>query len=90
MNPQVSTGLLALSTLGTLGALACEQDDARSDRPRTEVRDSAGIQIIENASPADGSRLPWQIGPGTVRLDWGPRRRGTVHAPLRPRCHNAV
>ena len=28
----------------------------------TGMRDSAGIRIIENARPADGSRLPWRIG----------------------------
>lgn len=26
------------------------------------MRDSAGIRIIENPRPADGSRLPWRIG----------------------------
>ena len=29
-----------------------------------QVRDSAGIRIIENARPADGSRLRWRIGRG--------------------------
>ena len=28
----------------------------------TDVRDSAGIRIIENARPTDDSRLPWRIG----------------------------
>lgn len=28
----------------------------------TDIRDSAGIRIIENARPADDSRLPWRIG----------------------------
>ena len=28
-----------------------------------EVRDSAGIRIVENARPPEGSRLAWRIGP---------------------------
>ena len=30
---------------------------------RSEVRDSAGIRIVENAEPPEGSRLGWTIGP---------------------------
>ena len=33
------------------------------DLPVSEARDSAGIRIVENASPAEGSRLHWAIGP---------------------------
>ncbi|MDE2764692.1 MAG: hypothetical protein OXK74_18215, partial [Gemmatimonadota bacterium] len=33
------------------------------DLPLSEARDSAGIRIVENASPAEGSRLHWVIGP---------------------------
>ena len=33
------------------------------DLPVSEGRDSAGIRIVENASPAEGSRLHWVIGP---------------------------
>ena len=33
------------------------------DLPATSGRDSAGIRIVENASPAEGSRLHWVIGP---------------------------
>ncbi len=29
---------------------------------RSEVRDSAGVTIVENARPATGSRLGWQVG----------------------------
>ncbi|MYE94691.1 MAG: hypothetical protein F4238_15175, partial [Gemmatimonadetes bacterium] len=36
---------------------------ALQDLPASEVRDSAGIRIVENARPADDSRLPWRIGP---------------------------
>ncbi|MCY4572627.1 MAG: hypothetical protein OXF01_07465 [Gemmatimonadetes bacterium] len=39
-----------------------------ADRPAqplvTDIRDSAGIRIVENARPADDSRLPWRIGTG--------------------------
>lgn len=38
------------------------QDTAPRDLPASEVRDSAGIRIVENARPADDSRLPWRIG----------------------------
>ena len=44
-------------------AIACHQDRQRSAGPRSELRDSAGIQIVENARPPDGSRLAWRIGP---------------------------
>ena len=51
--------LLALLTLANA---ACEQD-----RPAptlsTTIRDSAGIQVVENAEPPEGSRLGWMIGP---------------------------
>ena len=44
-----------------------------TNQPLSESHDSAGIRIIENARPAEGSRLAWRIGPeptvsiGTVR-----------------------
>ncbi len=43
--------------------LACAPDRDGAPSPATVTRDSAGIQIVENARPADGSRLPWRIGP---------------------------
>lgn len=33
------------------------------DLPASAGRDSAGIRIVENASPTEGSRLHWVIGP---------------------------
>ncbi len=33
------------------------------DLPLSEAWDSAGIRIVENAGPAEGSRLHWVIGP---------------------------
>lgn len=42
---------------------ACAPDRDAEPRPATVTRDSAGIQVVENARPPDGSRLPWRIGP---------------------------
>ena len=55
----VSFGIL----LFALAAVACQQDGETARGLVSETRDSAGIRIVENARPADGSRLPWQIGP---------------------------
>ena len=58
-----------LAAIATLATAACQQDldrdepDQRADLPTSEIRDSAGILITENARPADGSRLGWRIGP---------------------------
>ena len=38
------------------------REGALPDLPASQVRDSAGIRIVENARPADDSRLPWRIG----------------------------
>ena len=47
-----------------MGAAACDQDQEGMEglRPQQE-RDSAGIRIVENPSPPEGSRLAWRIGP---------------------------
>ena len=52
--------LLAVIAAGTV---ACQQDGGAPTGPGSEVRDSAGIRIVENARPADGSRLGWRVGP---------------------------
>ena len=55
-----------VTTLVALAALACAQDDQQQQSPTglaSLVRDSADIRITENASPPEGSRLPWRIGP---------------------------
>lgn len=44
--------------------IACHQADQATSAPRSELRDSAGIRIVENSRPPDGSRLDWRIGPG--------------------------
>ena len=49
-------------TLLTL-TLACGQDPQTSGGLVSEARDSAGILIVENARPPEGSRLGWRIGP---------------------------
>lgn len=54
------------ATLVALAALACIQDRQQREGPTgltSLVRDSAGIQIVENPAPPAGSRLGWRIGP---------------------------
>ena len=46
-----------------LCCLACQQDRQGPSALDTRVRDSAGIRIVENSRPPDGSRLEWRIGP---------------------------
>lgn len=58
----VRTSLIVL-TLPLATAVACAPGDAPPTLFATEVRDSAGITIVENARPPDGSRLEWRIGP---------------------------
>lgn len=50
-------------TFSLATAAACAPEDAPPTVLATEVRDSAGIAIVENARPPDGSRLGWRIGP---------------------------
>ncbi len=46
-----------------LSALACQQDPGTRTALASAARDSAGVRIVENARPPDGSRLGWTIGP---------------------------
>ena len=46
-----------------LGVVACQEDRQGSTGPLSETTDSAGIRIVENPRPPEGSRLPWRIGP---------------------------
>ena len=55
-----------LTILSMLAPAACAPDQDYGSRPATVTRDSLGIQIVENARPADGSRLPWRIGPEPI------------------------
>ena len=54
---------LASLALATLAALACQSDDSTASGSGAQLRDSAGIRIVENARPPEGSRLDWRIGP---------------------------
>lgn len=45
-----------------LAALACEPRQHPTPTLTFETRDSAGIQIVENARPPEGLRLEWRIG----------------------------
>ena len=60
--------LRVLLALFVLGAVACGQDRRAADDLRGEERDSAGIRIVENPRPPEGSRLGWRIGPERVVL----------------------
>ena len=46
-----------------LGVAACQGDRQGSTGLWSETTDSAGIRIVENPRPPEGSRLPWRIGP---------------------------
>ncbi len=52
-----------VGVLFALGVLACQQDRQDSGDLQSEVRDSAGVRIVDNARPPEGSRLGWRIGP---------------------------
>lgn len=49
--------------LVVLGTGAAPQDLEGTQRLRFTVRDSAGVEIVDNERPPDGSRLGWRIGP---------------------------
>ena len=54
---------VTVAVVVVMGCLACEQGRDSATELRGEVRDSAGIRIVENARPPEGSRLGWRIGP---------------------------
>ena len=58
---KVGSRLIAMAI--AVGATACQSDRQSPSGPRSELRDSAGIQVVENSRPPDGSRLAWRIGP---------------------------
>ncbi len=63
---------LARCCAGLLAAAVSGCGDADQDTPEvenpvvSEIRDSAGIQIVENRAPAPGSRLGWAVGDAPV------------------------
>ena len=66
--------LVALVACGTDADMDAAEPDART-AAQHQVRDSAGVRIIENRRPGEGSRLEWRIGPepsvtiGSVEAD---------------------
>lgn len=54
------------TTLALAMVAAAGQAGRPADASAQVTRDSAGIRIIENARPADDSRLSWRIGPEPV------------------------
>ena len=61
----IATARVATLALAMMAAAAV-LEGCHSDAAAQVTRDSAGIRIIENARPADDSRLPWRIGPEPV------------------------
>jgi len=51
-----------LTTVIVASTIACQVDTGTHGRPDYQLRDSAGIRIVENSRPPDGSRLGWRIG----------------------------
>lgn len=62
---RVPPGRRLTVALAALFSAACGPDPARdaAPPPTPEIRDSAGIWIVENPRPPEGSRLPWRVGP---------------------------
>ena len=52
-----------LAALLALAAAACQQDREDAEGFSAQERDSAGVRIVENQRPPEGSRLGWRIGP---------------------------
>ena len=56
-----ATLFIALVACGTDADMGAAEPDAQT-AAQYQIRDSAGIRIIENGRPAEGSRLSWEIG----------------------------
>ncbi|MDE2984426.1 MAG: hypothetical protein OXU69_06945, partial [Gemmatimonadota bacterium] len=56
MKTRIMTAVIAASTM------ACQTDADTRGQPGVQQRDSAGIRIVENPRPPDGSRLGWRTG----------------------------
>ena len=62
--PGCCAGLLAIAASACEGA---DQDPPEVESPiASEIRDSAGIRIVENRAPAPGSQLGWVVGDAPV------------------------
>ncbi len=53
---------IGVAGLVVLLSAACGTGSDSGSALRSEVRDSAGVTIVENARPAAGSRLGWRVG----------------------------
>ena len=63
MNAHPSIFPVAMATVAVLAVAACQDvDSPDGSDTRMEEQDSADVRIVENARPADGSRLGWRIG----------------------------
>ena len=51
-----------MAAITVVAIIACQPDAEPAGGPDIQERDSAGIQIVENPRPPDGSRLGWRIG----------------------------
>ena len=51
------SGARSTATIAVLLLAVCGPEDDTAQPLRSEVRDSAGVTIVENARPAPGSRL---------------------------------
>ncbi len=60
---RIIKGCFVVATVLAPMAGAASQETIGPTGIRTLIRDSAGIRIIENARPPEGSRLDWRLGP---------------------------
>ena len=51
-----------LAAITVIAFIACQPDAEHTGGPDIQQRDSAGIRIVENPRPLDGSHLGWRIG----------------------------
>ena len=50
-----------LPALALIALAACSDGPEPTQALRSEVRDSAGVRIVENQAPISDSRLTWEI-----------------------------
>ena len=62
-HPNPLRGCLSLA-LAALCSAACGPEGTEAPAIVVQVRDSAGIRIVENPRPPEGTRLDWRLGPG--------------------------
>ena len=57
----IDPGTAVTLAIAIFVAAACEVA-CHAEAPALATRDSAGIRVVDNARPADDSRLPWRVG----------------------------